>query len=108
VRNYLLIESRAGFGRPGGGWCVELALALAAAGDSATVLLVQNGVLSARASASADGIAELAVAGIPVLADRFSLAERGIGADALAPAIRPVPLDVVIDRMLDGWKVLWH
>jgi sulfur transfer complex TusBCD TusB component (DsrH family) len=108
MQHYLLIESRDNFGRSGGGFCVELALALAGQGESATVLLVQNGVLPARDGAQAQGLAELASAGVPVLADDFSLAERGIAASQLAKGVRASALDIVVDRMIDGWKVLWH
>ena len=108
MQNFLLMESRANFDRPEGGFCVELARTLAGAGHSVTVLLVQNGVLPARATAHARGLAELIAAGVPVLADEFSLAERGIPAHRLAGGIRMTSLDSVIDRMVDGWKVLWH
>ncbi len=108
MQNYLLIESRDNFGQPGGGFCIELARALADAGHAVGVLLVQNGVLAARAGAQASGLAGLVAAGVPVLADEFSLAERGISAQQLAPGIRGSALDVVIDRMIGGWKVLWH
>lgn len=108
MQGFLLIESRAGFDRSDPGFCIELARSLAGSGTPVSVLLVQNGVLAARASARAEGLAELIAAGVPVLADDFSLAERGIAADRLADGIAVTPLDVVIDRMSDGWNVLWH
>ena len=108
MHNYLLIESRDSFGQPDGGFCAELAHTLAAAGHGVSVLLVQNGVLPARAGAHATGIAALLAAGVPVLADEFSLAERGIAAQQLAGGVRSTPLSIVIDRMVEGCKVLWH
>jgi len=45
---------------------------------------------------------------VPVLADAFSLAERGIDPSRLVDGISSTPLDIVIDRMSEGWKVLWH
>lgn len=108
MRQHLLIESRDHFGRSDGGFCLELAHALAAAGEGVTVLLVQNGVLPARGSVPPHHLAKLVAAGVPVLAERFSLAERGIREDTLAGGIQPCSLAVVIDRMIDGWKVIWH
>ena len=55
-----------------------------------------------------DAPVALARDGVEVLADEFSLRERGITPDRLTPGISPVALDVVIDRLADGWKVLWH
>ncbi len=43
-----------------------------------------------------------------MLADEFSLRERAISADELASGVRAAPLDVVIDRMADGAKTIWH
>jgi hypothetical protein len=45
---------------------------------------------------------------VEVLADEFSLRERGIPESRLTPGVRPAPLDVVIDRLADDWKALWH
>lgn len=107
MANYLLIESRDSF-EGVAGFCAGLARTLAGNGDHVTVLLVQNGVLTARAGARTTSVAEWAAAGVAVRADAFSLRERGIAIDALAPAVRPAELDLVIDCMVDGWKVMWH
>ena len=108
MQRYLLIESRDHFGCNSGGFCVELARGLVGQGDTVAVLLVQNGVLGARRGAQAAALDDLAAAGVPVLADSFSLAERGIDASRLGAGIQATPLDIVIDRMTEGWKVLWH
>jgi hypothetical protein len=108
MTNYLLIESQDRIDARDGGFCCRLAQALARQGDGVTVLMVQNGVLSARAGAYAPAVAVLRELGVGVLADSFSLRERGIAADRLAPGIAPCELDLVIDRMADGWRVIWH
>lgn len=103
----LLIESRSSFG--GGGFCTELARMLAATpGDHVALLLVCNGVLPARSGADAPQFAALRDAKVELLADRFSLRERGIAEAQLAPGIDAAEFDVVIDRMADGWRVVWH
>ena len=70
-----------------------------------TLFLVQNGVQAARSAASP--LRELVKAGVHVRADEFSLRERGIGVDRLAPGITAAPLDLVIDELAAGAKALW-
>ena len=105
---YLLIESLDPFESNDVARYCELATGIARDGHEVTVFLVQNGVLAARRGARCDVVATLAASGIKVLADEFSLRERGIGFDRLAPGVEPAPLDVVIDRLAEGRKVLWH
>jgi hypothetical protein len=105
---YLLIESRDPFE-----WCdvtrtYELALQLRAAGHEVALFLVQNAVLPARAGCRRTGLDKITGSGIEVLADEFSLHERGIGGTALVNSIRPASIDVVVERMAAGWKTLWH
>jgi sulfur relay (sulfurtransferase) complex TusBCD TusD component (DsrE family) len=108
MANYLLIESRDPFGSNDTQFCCDLAKQLAQQGEAVTVFLVQNGVLPARAGARADELSALAKAGIEILADEFSLRERGIPTDRLTAGVKPAPLDVVIDRLADGCKAIWH
>ena len=104
--NYLFIESRGADARDAFGGA--LAGALARDGASVALLLVQNGALAARREARAAQLDELTAAGVPVFADEFALRERGIPRDRLRPGVEPVLIDVVIDRLLDGWHVIWH
>jgi len=108
MSDYLLIESRDPFESNDCAFSCDLALGLAKAGNSVTVFLVQNGVFPARKGAKSDLLASLLSAGVKVLADDFSLAERGIDAAKLLPGVEPSPIDVVIDRLADGHKTLWH
>ena len=105
---YLLIESRDPFDSNDTRFCVDLATQLAAAKNQVTVFLVQNGVLPARAGARSGDLAKLAGAGVSVLADSFSLKERGIDEKGLAAGITPAALDVVLDALAEGAKVIWH
>src|SRR6516165_100394 len=108
MANYLLIESRDPFESADVGFCHDLARRLAAAGNQVTLFLVQNGVLPARISARTPGFAELAQVGVEILADDFSLRERGISSDRLQPGVKPSALDLVIDRLAGGAKAIWH
>ena len=107
MQRYLLIESRDSFGRERGGFCVELARALVARGDTTTVLLVQNGVLAARKSVR--GLARLAEAGVTLLADDFSLRERGITTEDLADGVHESGIDALVEAIVrEKTKAVWH
>ncbi len=105
---YLLIESRDPFDSKDVSFSYELAKRLKAEGDEVTLFLVQNGVLAARPSHAAEALKSVADAGVQVLADEFSLRERGIAAGRVISGVKPSPLDIVIDQLADGRKVLWH
>jgi intracellular sulfur oxidation DsrE/DsrF family protein len=106
----LLIESRDPFEVKEVLYYYELAGALAAEGGEGdvTLFLVQNGVLPARRCHESQRLTALAQAGVRVLADEFSLRERGIRADRLAPGVEPAALYVVIDQLAEGRRALWH
>jgi sulfur relay (sulfurtransferase) complex TusBCD TusD component (DsrE family) len=82
MAEYVLIESRDPFEFANVGSYCRLAASLAKAGNKVTLFLVQNGVLQARIGAKDGGIAEAAKSGVTILAEEFSLRERGIGRDA--------------------------
>ena len=105
---YLLIESLDPFESNDVAHYYDLAAGLAREGNEVTLFLVQNGVLAARRSARSDALRTLAGLGVEVLADEFSLRERGIRADRLASGVKSAPLDVVVDQLAGGRKALWH
>ena len=106
--HYLLIESLDPFESHDveGYW--DLAAGLARGGSRVTLFLVQNGVLAARQHPGDEAVQALAAAGVEVLADEFSLRERGIRAGRLVAGVKAAPLDVVLDRLAAGHKALWH
>jgi sulfur relay (sulfurtransferase) DsrF/TusC family protein len=106
MSTYLLIASRDPFESKGADGFFDLAVGLAREGHGVTVLLVQDGVLAARPSRVSDRLATLSAAKVEVLADEFSLRERGI--DRLTAGVRAAPFDTVVDRMEAGCKPLWH
>lgn len=106
--DYLLIASRDPYTHALARRCFELAAQLAGEGRSVTLFLVQNGVLPARPSGGARRLTELARQGVRVLADDFSLRERGIEPRALAAGVQPASLDAVVDALERGARVLWH
>ena len=108
MTGYLLIESRDPFDSATTGGFASLAENLAKAGHAVTLFLVQNGVLPARHGARPGPLAALAGNGVEILADEFSLRERGISPNRLVAGVKAAPLDLVIDRLTDGRKALWH
>ena len=85
----------------------RLAKRLVEAGENVTLFLVQNGVLPARGGTAEPWIPDLLGAGVDVVADEFSLRERGIPRERLRAKIKAGPLDVVIDHLAAGDKALW-
>ena len=108
MADYLLIESRNPSESADVSYFYDLATGLARSGNRVTLFLVQNGVFSARPGASSWSLSAVAGAGVQVLADDFSLHERGIRVDALAPGIQPAPLDTVVDQLAAGRTAVWH
>ena len=108
MTGYVLIESRPRHESGDVSRCFELAESLAGEGHRVTLFLVQNGVLTARTGASAGALDGAIRAGVTLLADDFSLRERGIGDDEIDEGIASSSIDVVIDRLVAGDKVIWH
>ena len=89
-------------------WSAGLLARARQAGCASTLMLAENGVLGARASAPATFLSRLVEQGVAVLADRFALAERGIFEADLTPGIDGVDLGFVVDRLAAGDLVLWR
>jgi sulfur relay (sulfurtransferase) complex TusBCD TusD component (DsrE family) len=105
---YLLIASRDPYTHVAARRCYELAAQLLDEGRRVTLFLVQNGVLPARPGGGSSELCDLARLGVRVLADEFSLRERGIAATGLATGVEPATLEVVIEALEQGARALWH
>ena len=106
--HFLLIASRDPYTHAAARRCYQLAAQLAGEGRRVTLFLVQNGVLPARPSGGSGELADLARRGVRVLADDFSLRERGIAPRRLAQGVQPAPLESVIEALEHGARALWH
>jgi len=106
MAEYLLIESRDPFESNDVGYYYDLAKGLVDGGNLVTLFLIQNGVLAARPSIHSAKLGALAQSGVTVLADDFSMQERGIA--KLAEGVAAAPIDVVGDHLAAGHKTLWH
>ena len=108
MAKYLLIESRDPFDSNDVASYYGMAADLAREGNQVTLFLVQNGVLPARPCKHTAALTALAGDGVEILADDFSLRERGIDAGRLAEGIKAAPLDRVVDQLAEGCKAMWH
>jgi sulfur transfer complex TusBCD TusB component (DsrH family) len=105
--HYVFIESRDPFDSTDT-FVADTAAELRRRGRPVTVFLVQNGVLAIRAGAHSH-VPRLAGAGVRVLADDFSLAERGIEADELDAGARPCSIEALVDLLVQpDTKAVWH
>ncbi len=104
---YLLIQTRSPFESAEAERDYELAASFAAAGEEVTVFLVEEGVLPARPGARCEPFTRLAASGVRLLADDFSLRERGIAAEHLAGRVQAASIDAVVDRLAAGCRSLW-
>jgi predicted peroxiredoxin len=106
---YVFIESRDPFDSADTAFVPDTAAALRQRGRPVTVFLVQNGVLTTRAGARGSHVSRLADAGVTVLADDFSLRERGIEANELAGGVRVASVETLVDLMVQpDTKTVWH
>ena len=109
MTNYLFIESRDPFGSTDTTFVADTAIALKQRHNEVTVFLVQNGVLAARRNARGSHLPQLPKAGVRVIADDFSLRERGIEAGELLPGIQQASIDSLVDILIrENTKAIWH
>jgi intracellular sulfur oxidation DsrE/DsrF family protein len=107
--HYVFIESRDPYDSADTGFVADTAAALRRRGRPVTVFLVQNGVLASRAAARRSQVPRLAEAGVTVLADDFSLRERGIETRELGDGVRPSPIGTLVELLVQpGTKAVWH
>jgi len=107
MTRYIFIESRDPFESLDTRFVGETAIAVKERGHEVTIFLVQNGVLAARKNAAR--LDHLTAAGVALLADDFSLRERGITPDELAAGIQPSAIETLVDAIVQtNTKAIWH
>ena len=109
MTHYVFIESRDPFESRDTRFVEETATALKQRGHEVTVFLLQNGVFASRQNASSSTLVRLARAGVKILADDFSLLERGIGSAELVPGIQTSNIEMLVDSLIqEDTKAIWH
>jgi predicted peroxiredoxin len=109
MARYVFIESRDPFESNDTRFVTETATELKHRGHKVTVFLVQNGALAARRNARGSHLRRLAAAGVELLADDFSLRERGITAVEMGDGVRESNIEALVDLLIeDETKAIWH
>jgi len=109
MTRYIFIESRDPFESGDTRFVVETASALKQRGRDVTVFFVQNGVLAVRKDARGSHLAHLAEAGVRLLADDFSLSERGIQPTELTSDVHQSTIDALVDILArENTRAIWH
>ena len=109
MSNYIFIETRDPFESRDIRFVEETATALKQRGHEVTVFLVQNGVLASRKKEGGSYLTRLAEAGVTLMADDFSLSERGIQTQELNPGIHPSGIETLVDALVEeNTKAIWH
>ena len=111
MSNYVLIESRDPFEYGDARHLYNLAGDLAGRGNSVTLFLVQNGVLTTRPGVKDNPLDNLSrqSPSVSVLADDFSLRERGISQSTMVSGVSVSSVDNLVDLLAqEGTKVVWH
>ena len=109
MTKYLFIESRDPFESRDVRFVEETASALKQRGHEVTVFLVQNGVLAVRKNGVENYLARLANAGITLLADEFSLCERGIQTAEITTGIQQSSIEALVEMLVqENSKAIWH
>lgn len=104
MSKYFLIEARSPFDSAEVNNNYQLARDLAQSGHETTLFLIENGVFAARQAAQGT-FGDLSA--VKVVADEFSLRERGIGPDEVSPAIALGGVGDLVDAMAEGQKTMW-
>ena len=109
MSNYIFIETRDPFSTTDTHFVAETAIGLRQNGHDVTIFFAQNGVLALRSAVASSSVPLLVQADIKLLADGFSLCERGILSDELSNGVRPADMGTLVDLLIeDGTKALWH
>ena len=109
MTGYLFIETRDPFESRDTEFVAETAAALKERDNEVTVFLVQNGVLAARRGAGDQYLPRLVQSGVRVLADDFSLRERGIAGNELRAGVAQSSVEALVEMLArGGTKAVWH
>lgn len=109
MSHYVFIESRDPFESRDTRFVEETATALKQRGHEVTVFLVQNGVLGLRRHTSDSALVRLVQTGVSLLADDFSLAERGMQQAELVPGVQPANIETLVTVLVqENAKAIWH
>lgn len=109
MTNYVFIESRDPFESRDTRFVEETATALKHRGHEVSVFLVQNGVLASRRTIPDSALSRMITVGVNLLADDFSLCERGIQPAELQAGVQRSGIEQLVDALVqENTKAIWH
>jgi predicted peroxiredoxin len=109
MAKYLIIESRDPFDSNDAQFILETATTLKQCGHEVTVFLIQNGALAVRRNTRRSHLPQLALTGIQLLVDDFSLRERGISTTEMIDGIQESNIGALVDLIIrEKTKAIWH
>ena len=107
MTQYVLIESRDPFESRDTEFVEQTAITIKERGHQVTVFLLQNAVFAARKTTAR--LQRLTDAGVILLADDFSLRERGIKPAELAQGVQESGINSLVDTITrPNTKAIWH
>src|SRR5215475_11612688 len=105
MSSYIFIESQDPFESRDTKFLEDTAIGLKKRGHNVAVFLVQNGVMASRG----EHLARLTAAEVTLLADDFSLHERGIQPAEILPGVQSVAIAVLVEALVqEQTKAIWH
>lgn len=107
MSHYVLIQSKSPWESDSEGRTFSLVRDLADAGHRVTLFLVQNGVLATRSGSNGIDYGELTDSNVRILADDFSLRERGIHTEAIKRGVNVGQIGDLVDLIASGTKTIW-
>ena len=108
MSDYFFIQSQDPFTETRTSAQYSLMRSLCAAGHGVSVLLVQNGITPARLNAQSPDFDVLLGSGVQVFIDDLALQQREIDPASIKAPITVGSVDLAIDAMLAGHKVIWN
>ena len=108
MNRYLIIQSQDPFTQTRARHHFALAQSLDRAGNSVRMLLVQHGVSVAHRDTNSRAFDDLLNSGVQVFVDEHALAERNLHAQELRANVDIAGMQMVIQALLSGDKVIWH
>ena len=107
MRQLLVIETRESAEQRGPAEMAKLAQGIARLGVTTTIFLTENGVFNARRSEPC--LLDSAISdGVQVRVDGLALTERGISTDELRDGVIVGEIDLVVDHLVDGSRIIWR
>lgn len=107
MRKLLIVETRDAVDHNGPAGMAMLAQSMASNDVPTTIFLTENGAFNARRGQPSP-LDQAISHGVEVLVDGTALSERAIFAGELREGVRVGEIDLVVDHLISGSRILWR